>query len=342
MESIETIIVELTDPALANVVISDFSATGRILNDDRATISIGDYSKLEGSTPFLVPIVLSAALDSSVNIQVIYSDISTDSDDYGTLTNPTTITFTGTAGEIQLFSIPVVSDSIVELDETLSVSISIPSNPHPAFLSISDDTALVTIRNDDSCIVEITRTLDFVDEGNPNPTISYDFDVTLSKSIDVSITIDILCSDRSATLNSDYSQVTPNQLIVSTAGIHSVTVPIIPDTNVELDETFELSLSVNTQGRSIILVDTPAVGKIKDDDSATISLSYSSPVIETDGNVAFVIQATLSASVDGTVSFDYLTQDLSLPSLFMEIPKWNLMKIFDSLLQIYNCYMGIS
>jgi len=322
VEAIEIIQVDLVNPSLPNVVIGDGTALGRIVNDDFASFSIADLSKLEGATPFLVPITLNANVDAGpggIDILVTFSDITTTSNillpdpdyDITVMSNPTTINFSGNAGEFHTFSIPVDSDNIVELDEYMSVSISIASNPYPFFLGISDDTAQVVIRNDDTCTVSIVPNAPSVSEGDVVP-VPYAFTVTLTNPIDVAVTIDITASDITATQYLDYSDPSPNQIVTSAMGTTTVTVPILPDLNVELNESFQLALSLSdTQGRSVVIGGTPAIGVIDDNDEAEINFTFIASQPETDSNLSVVIQATLSAAVDGTVRFDYVTSDVT-------------------------------
>ncbi len=63
--------------------------------------------------------------------------------------NPGTLTFTGTAGEVQNITVPINNDQILEQTENFTVQLGLPSNP--AVTLAGGGTATGSINDDDNC-----------------------------------------------------------------------------------------------------------------------------------------------------------------------------------------------
>ena len=119
-----------------------------IIDNDSAAVTIADVSGNENGGA----ITLTATLDNAaqggftVNVSTADGTATTADSDYIAVTNQT-LTFIGTAGEEQTFTVTPTADTKLEADETITVSqgnLSVPTLP----ISITDN-AMVTITNDD-------------------------------------------------------------------------------------------------------------------------------------------------------------------------------------------------
>src|SRR6202008_3355383 len=127
VEANETFTVSLgavsgTTATQAAAITSTASATGTINNDDNATLSIVAPSITETNADQVVNFVvtLDHAVQGGFAGAVTPSTGTADSNDY-TL-NTTTLHFSGTAGEQQLVSVTSKGDTVVEANETFTVS----------------------------------------------------------------------------------------------------------------------------------------------------------------------------------------------------------------------------
>lgn len=128
------------------VVITD-GATMTIINDDVAAVTLADASGNEGDGPITVTATLDNAVQGGFTVDVSTADgTATIADSDYTAIAAQTLSFAGTAGETQTFTVVPIDDSIIEGDETLAVSLSVLSTS--LAVGISDD-ATVTLVNDD-------------------------------------------------------------------------------------------------------------------------------------------------------------------------------------------------
>ncbi len=128
------------------VVITD-EATLTITNDDNAAITIADASGNEGDGA----ITLTATLDNevqggfSVDVSTTDGTATVATSDYTAISGQA-LTFSGTAGETQTFTVVPTNDLVIEADETLTVNLSSLSTSLAVDIT---DNATVTITNDD-------------------------------------------------------------------------------------------------------------------------------------------------------------------------------------------------
>jgi hypothetical protein len=121
---------------------------GRLKRIKKAAISIGDASAAEGNsgaTTLAVPVTLSAASTSTVNVDYATADgTATAGSDYSAANG--TLTFR--PGETQkTIPVTVAGDTRIEPNETITVTLSNPVNA-----TIAKGTATATIGNDDTAV----------------------------------------------------------------------------------------------------------------------------------------------------------------------------------------------
>ncbi len=148
LEADETLTVSMSNLSgtTAAVVITD-EATLTITNDDAAAITIADISGNEGDGAITVTATLDNAVQGGFTVDVSTTDgtATVANNDYTAVTGHT-LTFAGTAGETQTFTVTPTDDLIIENDESLTVRLSNLSTSLGVDIT---DGATVTIVNDD-------------------------------------------------------------------------------------------------------------------------------------------------------------------------------------------------
>ncbi len=292
-------------------ILTDFNIAGRAWMVDftvfqQAGLTIDDVAQAEddsGTTTFTFPVTLDIAVPGGFTVDFSTSSGSAlDGDDFTGASS--TLTFVGTAGEVQIVEVEVNGDELVELDETFTVTLSNPSSRSVDFL---DGTGLGTIQNNDAATLSIgdeTRA-----EGDSGLS-DFKFAVTLDQPVDVDVTVQISSSNDSAD-GSDFQPVS-SQLLFSAgaATAFDATAQVTGDTLGEFDETFFMNLAlVAAGGRDVAIADSQGLGTILNDDAAlNVALGPNSPntvqAQSGDTDVA-VLQAALSvptASADVSVT----------------------------------------
>ena len=295
-EENETFTVTLSSPTNATVSASAGTATMTITDDDVApTISINDVSTADeaaGSTNLVA--TLSTASARTITVDYATSDgTATASSDYTAGTG--TITFAPNV-TTQNIPIAVLADTVDEVDETVTVTLSNPSN-----VTINDGIGELTITDDDGA-----PSLSIADLTTPDETaVSRAMTVTLSAASSKTVTVDFATADGTATAANDY--ISTSGTITFNPGITSqtVSVTIVQDTIDEAHETFDVVLS-NATNASIS--DATGVMTVTDDEATpSLSIADASTADETAANLTATV--TLSGQSSSTVTVDYATSD---------------------------------
>ncbi|MXZ79979.1 MAG: hypothetical protein F4Z15_01090, partial [Gammaproteobacteria bacterium] len=300
VEADETFTVGLTvDGMLSGVTATDM-ATGTITNDDSAAVSIADANAFEGNA-LTFTATLGKAVQGGFTVTPSYTDgtaVSTGANaDY--TQNTASLTFAGTAGEQQTFTVATSQNTLTEGDKTLTVGLTVSGAPSGVTAA---DTATGTIRDDDSASLSIQSVS--ADEGN-----ALTFTVTLNlRAVPGGLTVTPTYRDGTATstgAGADYTRNTAALTFAGTAGEqHSFTVSTTEDNLVERDETFTVGLSVSGTAQ-VIGAGATAIGTIANDDEAMIGAASTHTVTE---NVPTVnISVFLSRAVSTPVTVGYAT-----------------------------------
>ena len=254
-------VVETDETFIVNLKVSDGtvratdSATGTIVDDDEASLTIADASAAEGDM-MTFTVTLDQAVEGGLTVTPAFTDgTATKGTDYTENTTP--LTLAGTAGETQTFSVEATDDNDVEADETFTVSL-IVSGPSAAVTAT--DTATGTVLDNDAPALTIADAS--ASEGN-----SITFTVTLDKPVSGGLTVTPSFTDGTATEGTDYTGNTAALTFTGTTGeTQSFSVATIDDTDEEDDETFTVSLTISGTSATVTERDT-ATGTIIDDDS---------------------------------------------------------------------------
>ncbi|MCY4398176.1 MAG: autotransporter domain-containing protein, partial [Gemmatimonadetes bacterium] len=149
VEAKETFTVGLSVSGTSETVRATDTATGTILDDDggttgNATVTIADASADEGDE-LTFTVTLDNAVTGGVSVTPSFTDgTATSGTDY--TENTTSLTFVGTAGETQTFTVTTTDDAVVEDDETFTIGLSVSGTSETVRAT---DTATGTIRDDD-------------------------------------------------------------------------------------------------------------------------------------------------------------------------------------------------
>ncbi|WP_187269474.1 T9SS type B sorting domain-containing protein, partial [Flagellimonas hymeniacidonis] len=148
VEPDETVTVTL-DAGTGYTVGAPNSADVTITSDDTAAVTIADANGVEDAGAITVNATLDNAVAGGFTVQVSTADGSATiaDNDYTGLIQ--TLTFAGTAGEIESFSVTPTADAVIEPNETIMVSMgSLGATTLTVDIS---DTASIEITNDDTC-----------------------------------------------------------------------------------------------------------------------------------------------------------------------------------------------
>ncbi|MBX7187702.1 MAG: matrixin family metalloprotease [Vicinamibacteria bacterium] len=298
----ETFFVNLNGPT--NATLGDGQGLGTINDDDAApSISIGDVAVTEGNagtTNAVFTLSLSAASGQTVTVSAVTAANTAASPADFTATGPTTITFN--AGETsKTFTVPVVGDTLDEINETFFVNLSSPTN-----VTLGDGQGLGTISDDDAPpTISINDVA--VTEGNAGTT-NATFTVSLSAASSLTITVSAATAANTATSPSDFTATGPTTLTFN-PGITSQTfsVPVAGDGTFESNETFFVNLTGPTNAT---ILDSQGIGTINNDDAAGAATLSINDATVSEGYLSgstMTFQVSLSAPLGLPVTVNYAT-----------------------------------
>jgi uncharacterized repeat protein (TIGR01451 family) len=277
---------------------------------DQPQISINDVSvDPEGSNGLTKNATFTISLDrpapSDVTVKYATSDgTATQPADYTQISPAQTATIT-TGNTSTTVNVPVVQDTVDEVDETFKVDLTIPSGG-----IIVDNQGIGTIVDDDGPTISVNDVT--VTEGNSGTTPAT-FTVSLSAASPQTITVAYATSDDSATQPSDYASASGTLTFTPGQTSKQVTVNVNGDTTVEPDEAFHLNLSSPTKAT---ISDAIGIGTITNDDVVTPpaapTLAISDATVNPEGNsgtknASFTV--TLSSASLSSVTVNYATSD---------------------------------
>ncbi|MCY4025383.1 MAG: hypothetical protein OXH75_03605 [Acidobacteria bacterium] len=124
------------------------------------TVTIADASEAEGDS-LTFTVTLDNAVSGGLTVTPSFTDVTaTEGTDY--TANTAALTFTGTAGETQSFTVATAQDTDVEADETFTVGLAVSGTTAEV---TATDTATGTISNDDG-----SAAVTIEDEGERSPS----------------------------------------------------------------------------------------------------------------------------------------------------------------------------
>jgi len=287
------------------------SALGIILNDDMSIVSIAalSASKPEGDDattlytfaitldrPGVVPQTISWTVSGSGTHMA-------DGADFGGLAPSGSTSFA--AGEtIQILTIAVTGDTIVEPDEGFKVALSNQSSG----LALGIAAATGIIQNDDSATVTIAAVTPAQAEGDGGATV-FAFEISLSQAAVGGETIAWSVSGAGAhpADAGDFGDASSSGAVTFAPGQASaiVSISVSGDTMAELDESFAVELSSPSSG--LTLGTSTAVAAILNDDTPVVSIAGAAAIgVEGDaGTKAFTFIVSLDQAAPTDQSVDW-------------------------------------
>ena len=273
------------------VKVADIEVT--VTDDDTATLSIADVTAAEGAAATF-KVTLSAPSASQVTVTATTSEGSaTDPEDYTHKTQALTFAAGDTSKD---FTVAIASDTVVELDETFTVTLSGATGA-----AIADGTATGTITG--------AKSLLSIGDASAAEGGTLSFTVTRTGATSAAATVQWRTADdtatdaKQATAGTDYRGQATAAMLSFKAGEASATITVatIEDAIDEPDETFVVTLSSPSTG--VAIVDATGTGTITDDDDAPDGIELSANPASVAENAATAATVTVTATVTGGTTY---------------------------------------
>lgn len=276
-----------------------------------------------GSKPVTFTVTRSGNTSVATTVNYALDGTATFSSDYNTIkVAGVTANLSGTlkfaVGETtKTITLNVVGDRITEFDETINLTLSYPNQ------TSAIAPATVTIVNDDSqpgiSINNASST-----EGNANDTTA-SFAVRLSNPSSETITVNYITTDGSATAGLDYTTVTGSLIFNPGDTLKTISVPILGDFVDELNESFFVNISTNSNAS---ISNAQGTATIFDNDKAGFTVSPATGLITTEagGTASFNIQLTSQPTADVTLNLSSSNVNegtVSVSSVIFTAANWN-------------------
>lgn len=280
-ENHETFTVTLSSPSSnADLNTSAYISTQTIANDD-TNLSIDDTTIREGYCGN-VNATITARITNAVNFNVLVPFIT--QNNTPTASAKAGLDYTATSGTITInagsltgtATVPILYDSLEELDETFEVNIS-----NAQGIYVSDAVGVVTIQDNQD--INVTTFADVsqneLDSGQNNMRFIVDLcreqnaSVTIGYKTYDGTTADYMAVDAGTGSNggNDYDGTTTGSVTVAAGQRYGyIYVPINGDLKDENDETFTVVLQTTA---GVTLTDTTATGTIRDDDDRYLRIN---------------------------------------------------------------------
>ena len=143
-EQDETFTVSLSASDTLYPLMATDTATGTVIDDDSATVTIEDASAAEGDA-ITFTVTLDKAVSGGLTVTPRFSDgTAVKTTDY--TENTAGIVFSGNASETRTFTVTTIEDTVAERDETFTVSLGVSGTQATVRTT---DTATATILDDD-------------------------------------------------------------------------------------------------------------------------------------------------------------------------------------------------
>jgi len=284
----ETFTVTLSNAVGATL--ADASGIGTILDNDTPSLSIDDVTVDEAAGTAVFTVTRAGDTSPTVTVDFASVDVSAVAGaDYTAVTGPLTFL----AGETShIITVPILEDSLIEVDETFTVTLS-----NVVAGTLADDTGIGTITDNDTPSLSIDDVT--VDEAAGSAV----FTVTRAGDTGPIVLVDFASVDGTATAGTDYTLVMGQLTFLAGVTSQTITVPILEDTLNEGDETFTVTLS---NAFNATLADDTGIGTIADNDMPILSIDDTG-VVETAGNAVFTV--TRTGDTNTVVSVDYASAD---------------------------------
>ena len=252
-----------------------------------------------GTSPVLITVNLSMTPIQPVSVNYATVDgTALAGSDY----TATSGTLTFQPGETsKTIPIAVIGDATAENDENFQVQLSAATNA-----VLGSNSATVTLTNDDQPTISLSGTsLSEGNFGSSNATVT----VSLSATYNQTVSVNYATVDGTALAGSDYTATTGILSFAPGETSKTIQTPVLGDTAVENDETFQIQLS---GAANAVLGSNAATVTLTNDDAAALPVLAISGTTLAEGQsgASFAsVTATLSAASSQIVTVNYATQD---------------------------------
>ncbi|MGB3142923.1 MAG: Calx-beta domain-containing protein [Maribacter sp.] len=251
-------------------------------DDDTATLTIEDVQAVEGASMQFIVTLNRAVAGGPFDVDVNFNDVTAEGggpplafpDDYNDDTQ--TITFNGTAGEQRPFNVQVLTDNVIESDETFTVELSSDNS-----LVDDSDTATGTILNDDVGSVTVTTDRPTTNEDGSGQNGRFQISLSEQNNTGEDIIVSYsLTGTATEGVGQDYivSGTTGQALFEDGRTLRNINVNAINDNLVEADEIVVLTLTGVSSGAYAVSSPSSDTVTIIDDDIFTATITATDAV----------------------------------------------------------------
>ncbi|NIM29131.1 MAG: hypothetical protein GTN79_15385, partial [Gammaproteobacteria bacterium] len=267
VEGTETITATLSAPASPNGAASIITAdtTTNLTDNDTATLTVGDVTVDEAAGTLSFDVSVDRAVEGGFTVDYSFTDGSaTGGSDYDDTAG--TLTFAGTAGEVQTITVNITNDTLLEADETFTVNLT-SSNA----LVADTDTAIGTITDNETATVTISAN-DAAAAETGSDGGQFTVDLGTVNNTGAPITVNYSVGGTATAGGTDYTSLSGSVQIAAGAQTATIDVSgIVDDLVVEGDETVTVTLT-GTSDAAVSVDATPATVTIADNDTATLTV----------------------------------------------------------------------
>jgi hypothetical protein len=277
-----------SDPAYSGIPVP--SVTANITDNDAASVTVDDAAAQIEGTGLLFTVTLDNAVSGGFSVTTGYTDVSatggTDYDD-----TPQVLSFAGTPGQSQQFTVATTDDGIEEGTETFTVTLN-ASNPQVT----DSDTGTGTISDNDT-----TASFTAASQSRAENVGTMTVTVQLSTQSGLPVTVPFTVSG-SASSPADYT-ISPASSVNIPAGDTSatITITVVDDTVDENNENVIITMGTPTNAAR----GTPAVhtATITDNDTAGVTIIESGGSTNvTEGGATDTYTVRLTSNPTGPVT----------------------------------------
>jgi hypothetical protein len=314
VENTENIVLTTTSVSgpYAFLTVANSPQSLNILDNDVSELRLtGPPDVLEGADGTTQTVTFTVALDKATkgNFTIDYTTANLSAiagEDYE-LKNGT-LTFDGTANQVQTISITIKGDNKIEISELFNLVLSNLSNNFGGLLTVPNATATATILNDDLGNISITSSDGT--EGLQDASFTFSFPPGITS--DKPTTINFGLGGGTATA-ADYTANPSTTAITIPAGQNSITldIEVTNDLVTEFTETVILNATTVSNPYGIALDNTSKTLNIFDNDAATLTVSAPAPFNEGDSgtnDVQFIVTLTGQTGEPFTVAYHTVAQ----------------------------------
>jgi hypothetical protein len=244
VEGSETVLLALSVPS-GSAVLGAQSTSILVIVDNEVTLqfSASDYTVGEAGLTATITVVRSGSTTQTVGVTYATSaGTATAATDYTEKTG--TLSF-GPGVTTQTFTIPIAQDTLDEPNETVNLTLSVPTGG--ATLGTRSSAALTILDDDVAGTLQFSAAAYTVTEAGPVATVT----VTRTGGSASGVTVDYATSDGTATAGSDYTAAAGTLIFAAGVMSKTFTVPITNDAIDEANETVLLALSNPAGGATL-------------------------------------------------------------------------------------------